>query len=114
MSRSDLFDDCEVQSVTLSPSIGPRRVEKLWFRDGTLVLATDTLLYRVYSGLLAQESPIFDDMLRIPQPADEETIEGCPEVRLSDDGRDVEYFLILESPFRLQVRLTTFVGLGER
>ncbi|KAJ7238414.1 hypothetical protein C8J57DRAFT_1193709 [Mycena rebaudengoi] len=93
MSRSDLFDDCEEHSVTLSPSTGPRRVEKLWFRDGTLVLATDTLLFRVYSGLLAQESPIFDDMLRLPQPADEETIEGCPVVRLSDNGRDVEYFL---------------------
>jgi hypothetical protein len=95
MSSSDLglFDGCEVHSVTLSPSTEPRRVEKLWFRDGTLVLVTDTLLFRVYSGLLAQESPIFDDMVRLPQPADEETIEGCPVVRLSDNGRDVEYFL---------------------
>ncbi|KAF8197666.1 hypothetical protein K438DRAFT_1584955 [Mycena galopus ATCC 62051] len=82
-----------MESVTLSPSPEPRRVEKLWFPDGTLVLATDSLLFRIYGGLLAQESPIFDDMLRIPQPKDQETIEGCPVVRLLDNACDVEYFL---------------------
>ncbi|KAJ7764718.1 hypothetical protein B0H16DRAFT_1717950 [Mycena metata] len=79
--------------VVLPPSPGPHRVEKLWFRDGTLVLTADNVLFRVYGGLLAQESLIFEDMLRIPQPPDAETVEGCPVVHLPDNGRDVEYFL---------------------
>ncbi|KAJ7463494.1 hypothetical protein B0H11DRAFT_2240965 [Mycena galericulata] len=80
-------------SVTPSPTVEPRRVDQLWFNDGTLVLVTHTSLFRIYAGLLAKESPVFHDMLQLPQPENRETIDGCPVVRLQDNGRDVEYFL---------------------
>ncbi|KAJ7236461.1 hypothetical protein C8J57DRAFT_1144620 [Mycena rebaudengoi] len=71
----------------------PSRIEELWFKDGTLVLAAENSLFRVYAGLLAKRSPVFHDMLQIPQPEDTEIIDGCPVVRLADDERDLRYFL---------------------
>ncbi|KAJ7481367.1 hypothetical protein B0H11DRAFT_1641603, partial [Mycena galericulata] len=70
-----------------------RRVDQLWFNDGTLVLVTHTSLFRIYAGLLAKESPVFHDMLQLPQSENGETMDGCPVVHLQDNGHDVEYFL---------------------
>jgi hypothetical protein len=86
MSTEEVLGSC-------APAHEARRVADLWFHDGTLVLATETLLFRVYAGLLAKESPIFHDMLGLPQPKEGETMDGCPVVHLSDIGQDVEYFL---------------------
>ncbi|KAJ6555049.1 hypothetical protein DFH09DRAFT_987905 [Mycena vulgaris] len=88
-----LDPDTQSNRNTPTPPIGYHRVEELWFQDGTLVLEAGNALFRIYSGLLARESPIFRDMLRIPQPDDAEAIDGCPVVHLSDDSRDLESFL---------------------
>ncbi|KAJ7758987.1 hypothetical protein DFH07DRAFT_919094 [Mycena maculata] len=83
-------------SVLRSEAVSPSHCvddSELWFNDGTLVFVTATSRFRIYSGLLAKESPIFRDMLALPQPEDAETMDGCPVVRLPDDGRDVGYFL---------------------
>ncbi|KAK7036304.1 hypothetical protein R3P38DRAFT_3184090 [Favolaschia claudopus] len=77
----------------MQSAVEPRRVDRLWFPDGNLVLATDTALFRVYGGLLAQESPIFRDMLELAQPTNAEKMDDCPVVRLPDDGEDLEHFL---------------------
>ncbi|KAJ7062512.1 hypothetical protein C8F01DRAFT_1251334 [Mycena amicta] len=70
-----------------------RRVEELWFNDGTLVIKAENLLFRVYGGLLAKVSPIFEAMLAIPQPKDMEQIDGCPVVELPDAAHDTYPFL---------------------
>ncbi|KAJ7452259.1 hypothetical protein FB451DRAFT_1050917 [Mycena latifolia] len=69
------------------------RVEDLWFHDGTLVLAAGRSSFRVYGGLLAKQSPVFQDMLAFPQPADAEVIDGCPVVHLEDNEDDLRCFL---------------------
>ncbi|KAJ7062499.1 hypothetical protein C8F01DRAFT_100643 [Mycena amicta] len=69
------------------------RVQELWFKDGTLVIKAENLLFRVYGGLLAKVSPIFESMLEFPQPAEEETIDGCPVVELHDTAQDAKCFL---------------------
>ncbi|KAJ6480496.1 hypothetical protein C8R47DRAFT_1218697 [Mycena vitilis] len=89
-------DDQPSTSETLrpeSPADQFRRVEDLWFHDGTLVLVAGSSLFRVYRGQLAKRSSVFHDMLELPQPATAETIDGCPVVRLWDDERDLCYFL---------------------
>ncbi|KAK6981522.1 BTB domain-containing protein [Favolaschia claudopus] len=90
MSASIDSDDTASHS---SPILVPHRIDDLWFEDGNLVLATQISLFRVYRGLLAKESPVFRDMLRIPQPTDAETLDNCPVVHLPDDDEDVEFFL---------------------
>ncbi|KAJ7700676.1 hypothetical protein B0H17DRAFT_925098 [Mycena rosella] len=77
--------------VDFQPS-EPRRVEDLWFEDGNLVLQAGNSQFRVYGGLLAARSPIFQDMLSFPQPPDSELVEGCPLVRLPDAEIDVTHF----------------------
>ncbi|KAJ7062508.1 hypothetical protein C8F01DRAFT_1023564 [Mycena amicta] len=69
------------------------RVEELWFKDGTLVIKAEHLLFRVYGGLLAKVSPIFESMLEFPHPEEEATIEGCPVVELHDTAQDAKCFL---------------------
>ncbi|KAJ7442720.1 hypothetical protein B0H11DRAFT_2093652 [Mycena galericulata] len=70
-----------------------RRCDEMWFKDGTLVLVAGRSQFRVYGGLLAKKSPVFDDMLAVPQPLDAEAIDGCPMVRLQDDEEDLLHFL---------------------
>ncbi|KAJ7608513.1 hypothetical protein DFH06DRAFT_1248240 [Mycena polygramma] len=69
------------------------RVEDLWFPDASLVLQASNRLFRVSGGLLCARSPVFRDILSIPQPENEPTIEGCPVVILHDSPDDTEYFL---------------------
>lgn len=58
-----------------------------WFDDGNIVLEVERTQFKVYGGLLSKKSDIFTDMLRVPQPSEgQETLDGCPLVRLSDDS----------------------------
>ncbi|KAJ7612171.1 hypothetical protein FB45DRAFT_803466 [Roridomyces roridus] len=77
------------------------RVPELPFPDGNLIIQAGSRLFRVYGGFLAARSPIFQGMLSLSQPADAETMEGCPVVKLPDDAEDVTVFLraIFDSSF---------------
>ncbi|KAJ7142089.1 hypothetical protein C8R43DRAFT_1016277 [Mycena crocata] len=79
------------------------RVEDLWFEDGNLVIEAGNSQFRVYRGVLAARSPVFQDMLSFPQPPDSELVEGCPVVRFYDSAAEVTAFLksIFDSGFFL-------------
>ncbi|KAJ7745188.1 hypothetical protein DFH07DRAFT_942882 [Mycena maculata] len=91
MSIAQLPRTYSEEAVTTN--ISWRRIDGLWFKDGTLILVAGTSLFRVYGGLLAEQSPVFHDMLDFPQPADGEVIDGCPVVHLADDEDDLRCFL---------------------
>lgn len=67
----------------------------LWFPDGSIVLRADNTLFKVYSGMLAQASPIFEDMLSLPQftPSEDEMYEGLLVVCMLDSAADLKPFL---------------------
>jgi hypothetical protein len=72
------------------------RSAAVWYADGTLVIRAENTLFRVYRGILASQSDIFNDMLSVPQPlavADTETFDGCVVVRVHDAAVDMERFL---------------------
>ncbi|KAJ7637223.1 hypothetical protein B0H17DRAFT_961266 [Mycena rosella] len=71
----------------------PRRALDLWFEDGNLVIQAGTSQFRVYRGILAARSSIFQDMLAFPQPPDSEVVEECPLVCLPDAESEVSDFL---------------------
>ncbi|KAF9269481.1 hypothetical protein L218DRAFT_953095 [Marasmius fiardii PR-910] len=81
------------QVVHSSTPSGSIKSGDVWFEDGTLVIAADNVLFRVYRGILSENSPVFADMVRFPQPQDMEEFEGCPVVRLYDAPSDVIHFL---------------------
>jgi hypothetical protein len=71
----------------------PVPVDELWFKDCGLIIRAGDYVYRVSSDVLAMRSPVFRDMLGFPTPENEETLDGCPVVRLPDSSTDVTHFL---------------------
>jgi hypothetical protein len=65
----------------------------LWFSDGSIVLNAEKITFRVHHSILSTHSTVFSDMLNIPQPLDQATIEGCPVVHLPDSAVDVACLL---------------------
>lgn len=85
-----------------------QKVNNIWFDDGNLIVIAQPKVFRLYQSLLAKRSPIFKDMLCIPQPDASIAIEdsdrmvvdalgldttGCALVRFTDKPQDVEWFL---------------------
>lgn len=68
----------------------------LWFSDGSIVLQAENTLFKVYAGILSQASPVFKDMITVPQGDIQhtETYEGCPLVLMAGDcAPDMHAFL---------------------
>ncbi|KAJ7500446.1 hypothetical protein B0H11DRAFT_2275722 [Mycena galericulata] len=86
--------------VDAEPNV-PQRIPELWFDDGNIVIQAGNNQFRVYRGILAARSSVFQDMFSFPQPADSELVDGCPLVRLPDLASDVTMFLraIFDSSF---------------
>jgi hypothetical protein len=76
-----------------SGSVQPQRHQELWFDDGNIVIQAGNTQFRVYRGVLAARSTVFQDMLSFPQPPDSELVEGCPLVQLHDSTAEVTVFL---------------------
>lgn len=56
----------------------------LWFQDGSVILATESSLFRVHISVLSRHSLFFRDMFRLPQPPQ------IPSQRLSPGVDDLE------------------------
>lgn len=65
----------------------------VWFNDGNLVLEAEGVQFRVHQGLLAANSPVFNDMASFPQPNAQPNVDGCPIVHMQDAASDLEVFL---------------------
>ncbi|CAL1715654.1 unnamed protein product [Somion occarium] len=65
----------------------------MWFADGNIVLICNNVAFKVHQGQLERHSQIFEDLFTVPQPDDEELLEGCPWVELHDTPSDVLYLL---------------------
>jgi hypothetical protein len=64
-----------------------------WFSDGNIVLISSSAAFKVHRGHLARHSEVFNDLFSIPQPEDQELLDGCLWVELHDCPSDVFYFL---------------------
>ncbi|TCD70989.1 hypothetical protein EIP91_000487 [Steccherinum ochraceum] len=65
----------------------------IWFADGSVVLIAENKGFKVYQGILSRHSEVFKDMFALPQPADAESCDGCPVVRMQDTAKDLGTFL---------------------
>ena len=84
-SSKQAFDE----NMDSMPAI--QRSPVFWFSDGNVVLQTADTQFRVHRSLLAFHWEIMKDCFEIPQAEEvEETVEGCPVLRLDDSTRDVE------------------------
>ena len=84
IDEDDEDDDSDPSSLTRS---------NIWFADGNLVIQAEATQFRVHSSVLSMHSSVLKDFLKIPQPEDRETADGCPVVRMLDHAADLELVL---------------------
>ncbi|KAI9429452.1 hypothetical protein BJY52DRAFT_1219433 [Lactarius psammicola] len=51
-----------------------------------IVRSSDQTCFRVHKSLFAMSSPFFEDLLSLPQPPDDELVDGLPVIQLSEDA----------------------------
>lgn len=67
------------------------RSEGLWFDDGSVVVAAKGKAFKVHRSILTRRSEVFKELLSDAAVAQlTETLEGCPILRVEDDGDDIE------------------------
>lgn len=77
----------------------PLRHASLYFEDGDLVLSSTRedggiVFFRVHTAILRQFSPVFHDMLSVPEgPSGRGTHDGAPLVHLHDDPGALSEFI---------------------
>ena len=79
------------------------RDSEFWHDDGTVILVARDVEFRVYSGLLVAQSPVFKDLFSHPQSVRPMTVNGihdvpCPVVHLSDSPNDLRHILRICMP----------------
>ncbi|EKM48685.1 uncharacterized protein PHACADRAFT_266208, partial [Phanerochaete carnosa HHB-10118-sp] len=79
--------------------ISLNRSPDVWYDDGNVVLQVDDTLFKLYKGILSNESAVFQDMFSLPQPdTGVESYDGCLLVKLHDDLVHMKLFLLATSP----------------
>jgi hypothetical protein len=76
------------------------RSTKVWYDDGTVILKAGSTMFRVYKGILASRSPVFQDMFLKAQPDTTSSDDECPSIELQDDPKTLELFLLILHDFR--------------
>jgi hypothetical protein len=66
------------------------------------VLEAEGTQFRVYRGILSENSIVFNDMFDLSRPSGEGEVEGCPVVHLSDRADDLR--IVLEVLHRFGTR----------
>ncbi|KDQ56532.1 hypothetical protein JAAARDRAFT_294594 [Jaapia argillacea MUCL 33604] len=69
------------------------RRSDVWYDDGNVILVAGSTQFKIFGGILSENSPIFRDMFSLSTPSASETIDGCPVVHLSDTAEEVEHML---------------------
>jgi hypothetical protein len=86
----------------LSPACqqtSPALLKHLDMPDADIIIQScDLVNFRVHKSALSLSSPIFGDMLSLPQPLDDDAIDGLPVVRLSENAEVLNSLLTLLYP----------------
>ena len=64
-----------------------------WLDDGNIILQAESTQFRVLRSILSASSSVFRDMFTVPQPANENLVDGCPVVHVSDTAQDLHHVL---------------------
>lgn len=74
-----------------------RRDDDFWLPDGNVLLVAGNVEFRVYQGILVLHSPVFKDMLSLPQPAacdpPKPSVASPPVVHLTDSASELRHVL---------------------
>ncbi|KAH9053904.1 hypothetical protein EDB87DRAFT_1689683 [Lactarius vividus] len=67
--------------------------------DASIIIrSSDQATFRVHKSVLALSSPFFKDLLSLPQPPDDELVDGLPVIQLSEDAGSLNSLISLLYP----------------
>ncbi|PIL26468.1 hypothetical protein GSI_12226 [Ganoderma sinense ZZ0214-1] len=66
---------------------------EFWLPDGNIILVARAIGFRVYRGLIAAQSTVFEDMFAASSTDPNEIFDGCPVVHLSDSPEDLVHLV---------------------
>jgi len=69
-----------------------------------MIRSSDLIDFRVHKSILATASPIFKDLLSLPQPSDSEIVDGLPMVQLSESSELLNSLFSILYPNRTVIR----------
>ena len=93
-ASSDGDDGASAARVSALALHNRPRHSRIWFSDGNIVLATSTMLFKVFQGILIHNARAFRDMFALAQCCGAtDTLDGVPVVELQDDADDLARFL---------------------
>ncbi len=81
---SSTSPDPPLRASTVKPSL------RFWYADGNVVLQAEETQFRVHRSLLSLHSEIMKDCFECPQPVDDDLVEGCPVIHLTDSAKDMD------------------------
>ena len=64
--------------------------EEFWYADGNVILVARGVEFRVFKGILAEHSPVFETMFSLPQSS---SAPDVPVVDLLDSPEDIRHVL---------------------
>ena len=72
--------------------------------DATIIIrSSDQAIFRVHKSVLAMSSPFFKDLLSLPQPPDDELVDGLPVIALPEDAELLNSLISLLYPIPLVI-----------
>ncbi|RDX46023.1 hypothetical protein OH76DRAFT_1407373 [Lentinus brumalis] len=78
---------------TRLPSGATKKDDEFWFDDGNLIIVAQDVEFCVYKGPLVKHSPVFRDMLTLPQPAEAGELGHRPVVSVPEHPTSFRHFL---------------------
>jgi len=91
-------EDSQAKANSITPPPEPLDIP---VPDASLIIrSSDLVNFRVHKSVLAMASPIFGDLLSLPQPSDSESVDGLPVVQLSEDGELLNSLVSMLYPVR--------------
>ena len=77
--------DLEDPRVQINSNTSPHELFEA--PDANIIIrSSDFVDFRVHKPVLAMASPVFKDLLSLPQPSGSESVDGLPVVQLSEDS----------------------------
>lgn len=67
--------------------------EDFWFEDGNVILVNQGVGFRVHRGVLCKMSSFFQNLFSVPQPDNQDQLDGCPLVHMHESANDVHHLL---------------------
>jgi hypothetical protein len=88
--------------------------------DADIVLQSSNFVnFRIHKSILASSSPFFKDMFSLPQPSNNEVVDGLPVLRLSEDAELVRALITVLYPISPEIpdsyeRVLALLGVAQK